>query len=79
MRSTVDPQAPSQQYWLDRKWIHDNYNQLVVQYANDWIAVRDGQVLASGPELAAVESEARAKCSAQDIVFQFIDDGSLIF
>lgn len=79
MSSTVSPTPPSRQYWLDRRWIHDNYTQLVNDHANEWVAVHQGQVLASGNDLGAVEDAARAQCSAIDIVFQFIDDGSLIF
>jgi hypothetical protein len=79
MPSTATPTPPSQQYWLDRQWIHDHAVQLVTEYANEWIAVHCGEILASGPELGVVENAARAQCSAADIVFQFIDDGSLIF
>ncbi len=79
MSPTDSPPAPCQQYWLDRQWIHDNCSLLVATYANQWIAVHRGQVLASGHALGAVEDEAHAKSSAKDIVFQFIDDGSLIY
>lgn len=79
MSSTVQPPPPSPQYWLDRRWIHDNYSALVASHANEFIAVHHGQVLAAGSDLGVVEDAARAKCSATDIVFQFIDDGSLIF
>ncbi|MBI4579752.1 MAG: hypothetical protein HY718_08625 [Planctomycetes bacterium] len=79
MPSTVSPTPPSQQYWLDRRWIHDNYARLVSEHANEWIAVHRGELLASGRDLGAVEDTARGRCSASDIVLQFIDDGSLIF
>jgi hypothetical protein len=79
MRSTVSPPPPSPQYWADREWIHDHYAQLVHDHANEWVAVHRGNILASGPELGVVEDAARAKCSAADVVFQFVDDGSLIF
>ncbi len=79
MPSTVSPTPPSQQYWRDRQWIHDNYAQLVSDHANEWVAVHHGKVLAFGRDLGAVEDAARATGPADDIVFQFIDDGSLIF
>jgi hypothetical protein len=79
MPSALSPTPPSQDYWRDRQWIHDHYADLVNAYPNEWIAVHAGVVLASGRHLTAVEQTARAGCSAPDIVFQFIDDGSLIF
>ncbi len=79
MPPMVSSPPPSQQYWLDRQWIHDNYAQLVNEHANEWVAVHGGSVLASGLDLGAVEDAARTRCPADDIVFQFIDDGSLIF
>ena len=79
MSPIAAPTPPSQQYWLDRQWIHDHAAELVFEHANQWIAVHCGAVLASGQELGSVEDTARARCSAADIVFQFIDDGSLTF
>lgn len=79
MSPSASPMSPSQQYWLDRRWIHDNYARLVNDHANEWVAVHRGRVLASGHDLGAVEDAARAGCSDADIVLQFIDDGSLIF
>jgi hypothetical protein len=79
MLSTASSTPPSQQYWLDRQWIHNNYTQLVSAHANEWVAVHRGTVLSSGRDLGVVEDSARAQCPSADIVFQFIDDGSLTF
>jgi hypothetical protein len=79
MKTTAQPNPPSKQYWLDRQWIHDHYADLVEDHANKWIAVHRAQLLAAHADLGVVEDAARAGCSAEDIVFQFIDDGSLIF
>ncbi len=78
MSSTVSPTPPSQQYWLDRQWIHDHYEQLVNDHANEWVAVHRDRVLAAGKNLGFVEDATRDQCLAPDIVFQFIDDGFLI-
>ena len=79
MPASVSPNPPSQQYWLDREWIHDNYARLVTEHANEWIAVHEWRVLAYGHNLGALEDRARTSCSDPDVVVQFIDDGSLIF
>ena len=78
MPSVLQPTPPSRQYWLDRRWIHDHYAQLVADHANEWIAVHCGQILAFGADLGVVEDTARSQCSTADFVVQFIDDGSLI-
>lgn len=79
MQSTLQPTPPSQQYWADRRWIHDHYAQLVADHANQWVAVHRARVLASGRDLATVEDSAKAHTGHFDVVYQFIDDGSLIF
>jgi hypothetical protein len=79
MTSSVGPSPPSPQYWLDRQWIHDHIEQLVRDHPNEWVAVHGGSVLAHGPDLGDVEDAAKNKCGASDVVYQFIDDGSLIF
>jgi hypothetical protein len=79
MDATSLPDAPSSQYWLDRQWIHDHYEQLVNDHGIGWIAVREGRVLAAGTNLGQVEDFARVQCPVGEIVLQFIDDGSLIY
>jgi hypothetical protein len=79
MHAALHPAPPSPQYWLDRQWIHDHYADLVRDHANQSVAVHSGRILAAATDLAAVQRAAQAACSTPDIVFQFIDDGSLIF
>ncbi len=38
-------------------WINENLETLLEQYADQWIAVKDGQVLASDPDLAGLLSK----------------------
>lgn len=35
----------------DHVWLHENREKLLEQFADQWIAVKDRQVLASDPEL----------------------------
>jgi hypothetical protein len=70
---------PSVQYMEDRRWIKENIDALVRDHPNQWIAVHRGKLLAAGPDLGIVADKAERQSSAPDIVFQFIDDGSLIF
>ena len=39
----------------DQVWISDHIESLLSQYADQWIAVQDGQVVASDPVLAVLQ------------------------
>jgi hypothetical protein len=44
------------QFTADHQWIEGNRETLLEQYADQWIAVKDGQVIASDPELSNLRS-----------------------
>lgn len=35
----------------DHQWVHDNWELLVQQYPEQWIAVKKGQVIANDPDI----------------------------
>jgi len=41
----------------DHMWINENLARLLEQYVDQWIAVKNGQVLASDPDLAGLLSK----------------------
>ena len=41
----------------DHVWIHENLETLLEQYAEQWIAVKNGQVIASDPDLTGLISK----------------------
>jgi len=43
----------------DHIWVHENFDDLLKKYPDQWIAVKDHRVIASGPDL----SELREKLS----------------
>ncbi len=38
-------------------WVNENLEMLLEQYADQWVAVKDGQVVASDPELTGLLSK----------------------
>jgi hypothetical protein len=44
------------QFTADHVWIDQNRETLLKQYANQWVAVKDEQVIASDPELPGLLS-----------------------
>lgn len=41
----------------DHTWVNENLETLLEQYAEQWIAVKNGQVIASDPDLAGLLSK----------------------
>lgn len=41
----------------DHIWVNDNLETLLTQYADQWIAVKNGQVIASDPDLEGLLSK----------------------
>ena len=70
---------PTAQYRRNRRWITEHYAKLVSQYATGWIAVHDGNVLASDPNLGAVAEKAEKIAPPEHIAYQFVDDGTMIY
>lgn len=66
-------------YRANSKWLLDHLADLAGEYPNQWVAVWDNRVVAGGPDLGAVTTEAARLAPAQDTVIHFVDDGSLIF
>ena len=73
------PPLPSKQYLRNCRWVDRHVDDLARDHPNQWVAVHRGELLAASPDMGEVAAEARRRTSASDIVFQFIDDGSMIY
>lgn len=70
---------PSRRYMRDCDWITRHFATLSKRYANRWIAVFDGKVVANGLDRSRVTAAARKRAKVDDIVCQYVDDGTSIF
>jgi ABC-type phosphate/phosphonate transport system ATPase subunit len=70
---------PTKQYARDARWIEMHYTALSRAYANKWIAVHKGRVVASGSSSASVERAARKKTGASELPVHLVDDGAVIY
>lgn len=69
---------PSKQYLRDFRWIEARIGRLAREYANQWVAVHKGKVVASGEDLGQVKAVVRRRCGDVEVPVYFVDDGTII-
>lgn len=77
MRSALP--LPKAEFNRNFDWITRNIDALVRQHPNCWIAVDKGHVLAADRDLGEVRRMASGQSRHDEVVYHFVDDGSLIF
>jgi len=50
----MPPSPISSEFWEDEDWAYDNYIELVKMYPDQWVAVVDKKVIASGNNIAKI-------------------------
>jgi len=74
------PAEPSQRFKDDQRWLLDHLNELVVQYAGQWVIVYGQQVVAASPDLGlARKMAARRVGTEQGLVMMFMADEQYVF
>lgn len=66
-------------FWDDRQWANRHYNELIKKHPNEWIAIVNSKVVASGDNLSQVEKIARNKTRRKYIPVMFIEKGIHIY
>jgi hypothetical protein len=56
-------------------WAYANHADLERAYPNQWVAIVDEQVVAAGPDLGEVESQAAEVTDRFDIAILFVEQG----
>ena len=69
---------PSKQYIRDFRWIESHVGRLAREYANQWVAVHRGKVIATGQDLGQVKASVCRQCGDLEIPVYFVDDGTII-
>lgn len=57
----------------DLHWLQTNYAELTATYPMEWIAVREGKILAHGTNRRSVEEEASRTEHGDDFVVFFVE------
>lgn len=72
------PKIP-ERFWEDEAWIEEHYEALQKGYVGQWVAVVDGEVVASGKNLARVEEESKMKTGLKYIPVSFVESGAVVY
>lgn len=64
---------PPKRFFKDSHWVNENINELVKKYPDQWIAVYDKEVVATGDNLAKIEKIAAEKEVNGQCVYSFIE------
>jgi len=69
------------QFWDDQDWALQHYAELTTKHSNQWVAVYNQQVVASGPAPEQVRTQAADKTgrARENIVVIFAEAGDQIF
>jgi hypothetical protein len=63
------------EFWEDREWAWEHYEELMRQYPNRWVAIVDKRVVAVSDGPTDYIEEARRKTGRKHIPVVFIEDG----
>ena len=53
-------------FWEDMQWGEDNYSELVKKYPDQWVAIVNKKVVASGQSLRDIEIEAERETNKKN-------------
>lgn len=73
------PTPGSSDYWEDSRWANENFSEIVKEYPNQWVAVVDKKVVASGRTIAAVEEACRIKTGRKDVPIYLAEKGIRVY
>lgn len=66
------------QFWKDFRWAHEHHTEMLESFKDQWVAVSNQDVVASGKNLEAVKKEALNK-TGRIVPLIFIDCGEHIY
>ncbi len=68
----------NKEFWEDLKWGEASHTQLLNRYRDQWVAISNKEVVASGENLEKVEKEAKKK-TGKDVPVVFVECGEHIY
>jgi len=73
------PPLPPKEFWDDLDWANNHMDEISAAYPDQWVAIVDRRVVASGPILADVESRAMALTGRTEFPVLFAETGIRVY
>jgi hypothetical protein len=73
------PPPPPREFWDDLDWANAHIGEISGTYPNQWVAIVDRRVVASGLILADVESRAMAVTARKEFPVLFAEAGIWVY
>lgn len=73
------PPPPPKEFWEDLEWADAHITEISTAYPDQWVAIVDRRVVASGPVLADVESRAMALTGRTEFPVLFAETGIRVY
>jgi len=75
----MKPKIPPKKFWDDDRWAHENYQALLKNYSNKWIAVFNHKVIFAHPDLKKVKTFLARKLKGKTIPLLHIEDAAHVY
>ena len=69
----IEIQRLPESYYDDQEWAIANYERLMKEHPNQWVAVVSKEVVSAGEDLDDVETRAREKSGGEHVAVLFIE------
>lgn len=66
-------------FWEDLRWGEKHHTELLKKYRDQWVAVHNKKIVASGENLEKVKTEARKKTGKEWVPVLFVEGGEHIY
>lgn len=73
------PSLAPKEYWEDSRWVSEHFSEIAQQYPNQWVAVVDKKVIATGKDGAEVEKITFEKTGRQEFVIILAEKGIHVY
>ena len=70
---------PPKSFWDDDNWAHENYQTLLKQHSNKWVAILNRKVVCANEDLKAVKNFLNKNFKRKSITLLHIEDASHVY
>lgn|GEM_PF-2439930 len=77
LKATTETQEKLRKLLQNRDWLNENIKKVQADYAEKWVAIAEGKVVATGPTADKVKEELAGKYSPEEVLEVQIPSGEI--